>query len=128
MEGLKIVLVIALLNTRIDGACKVHDASWNRGQKPRITQPLRSEPEKVEIDWSSPIRNARCVDSYNIYVWKVGQPKERGQKIFVADKTATKQTLMIDPVSFFKMFYSIFAKQEYDFVLTFFSAWTTTLL
>ena len=52
---------------KTDAACKAHDASWNRGVTPRVTQPARSEPEKVVLDWNSAIHNARCVDFYNIY-------------------------------------------------------------
>ena len=82
MEGLKIILILAaFFNYEVEGACKAHDASWNRGTKPRVTQPQRREPDKVLIDWSRSIRNARCVDSYNIYVWKVGQPKGQCLKI-----------------------------------------------
>ena len=97
MEGLKIILIASAFFNFAEGACKAHDASWNRGTKPRISQPQRREPDKVLIDWSRSIRNARCVDSYNIYVWKVGQLKERGQKIYIADKTAKQHNLVIDP-------------------------------
>ena len=50
-----------------EAACKAHDAGWNRGVNLRITQPAKSEPDKVVLDWNSAIYNARCVDFYNVY-------------------------------------------------------------
>ena len=68
MEGLRIILIAALFTASVDGACKTKDASWNRGIKPRISQPQRNDPDKVVIDWSRSIKNARCVDSYNVRI------------------------------------------------------------
>ena len=92
-----ILIFILYLNHQVEGACKAHDAGWNRGVKPRITQPARGEPDKIVIDWSQAIKNARCVDFYNVYVWKRGQAKDRGQKIVVMDKTKSKLDLVIEP-------------------------------
>ena len=69
MEGLRIILIAALFTASVDGACKTKDASWNRGIKPRISQPQRNDPAKVVIDWSRSIKNARCVDSYNVRIF-----------------------------------------------------------
>ena len=100
------------------GACKVHDAKWINIM-PIVTQPSRTHPEKglylvrtyfickylhdifsfllVKIDWSRSIQNSRCVDFYHVYAWKAGQPKERGQKIPIMNKTATNTELIIEP-------------------------------
>jgi hypothetical protein len=79
-----------------EAACKAHDAGWNRGVNLRVTQPAKSEPDKVVLDWNSAIFNARCVDFYNVYVWKRGQPRNKGQKIVINDKTVTKADLTIE--------------------------------
>jgi len=80
-----------------EAACKTRDAGWNRGVSLRITQPAKSEPDKVVLDWNSAIHNSRCVDVYNVYVWKRGQPRNRGQKIVINDKTVTNTHLTIEP-------------------------------
>ena len=95
--GLKVGLILILATSQIEAACKAHDAAWERGVKPRVSQPSRLHPEKVELDWTTAIYNARCVDFYNIYVWKYGQTQDRGQKIVVMNNTVSKQELIIEP-------------------------------
>ena len=52
---------------KTNASCKVHDAAWKGGVSLRVTQPARSEPDKVVLDWNSAIKNSRCVDFYNVY-------------------------------------------------------------
>ena len=92
-----ILVLSPFISLNVEGACKAHDAAWERNTKPTITQPSRAHPEKVLLDWSRAIYNARCVDFYNIYIWKRGQTRERGQKIVISDKTQSKAELVIDP-------------------------------
>ena len=40
-------------------ACKLHDASWEAGKGPLISQPSKNDPSKVKVDWSNIIKNAR---------------------------------------------------------------------
>ena len=41
------------------GSCKLHDASWESNKGLMVTQPSKSDPTKVKIDWSNVIKNAR---------------------------------------------------------------------
>lgn len=108
------ILFLSLLG-QIEGACKTHDAKWTSGSRIRISQPSPLHPDKVIIDWSSALQNARCVDFYNIYIWKHGQPKERGQKIVLNDKTVSKKEVIIEPCV------------DYDFAVEFVERdWTHT--
>ena len=58
---------ITFFSGKTNAACKVHDAAWKSGVSLRVTQPARSEPDKVVLDWNSAIKNSRCVDLYNVY-------------------------------------------------------------
>ena len=62
-----ILLTFSLLAGKTEASCKAHDAKWNKGVSLRITQPARSEPDKVIVDWHDAIYNARCVDFYTVY-------------------------------------------------------------
>ena len=58
---------ITFFSGKTNASCKVHDAAWKSGVSLRVTQPARSEPDKVVLDWNSAIKNSRCVDLYNVY-------------------------------------------------------------
>ena len=61
------IISIHTFSGRTNAACKAHDAAWKSGISLRVTQPARSEPDKVVLDWNSAIENSRCVDLYNVY-------------------------------------------------------------
>ncbi len=55
-----IILVFVSLNfENVYCACKLHDASWEAGKGPLISQPSKNDPTKVKVDWSTIIKNAR---------------------------------------------------------------------
>ena len=72
---------------KTDAACKAHDASWNRGVSLRVTQPARSEPDKVVLDWNSAIHNSRCVDFYNVYGKSISEILEPLGEICIVGST-----------------------------------------
>ena len=41
--------------------CKMHDAKWKRNVAPTISQPSRTDPTRIMVNWASAIDNARFV-------------------------------------------------------------------
>jgi hypothetical protein len=39
--------------------CKAHDASWDAAKGPLISQPSRSDPGKLKVEWSKIVTNGR---------------------------------------------------------------------
>jgi hypothetical protein len=96
MRLVAILICYLLVLKEADASCKIHDASW-KSNGPLVTQPNRAAPEKVTVNWSTIIINARCVDFYNVWAWRNGQPKERGINITIMDKAAVKADITIEP-------------------------------
>ena len=56
---LYLLLIFLSLQSLVEGACKLHDAAWEAGKGPLVTQPSKNDPAKVKVDWSNIIKNAR---------------------------------------------------------------------
>ena len=39
--------------------CKMHDAKWKRNTAPTVTQPSRTDPTRLMVNWANAIENAR---------------------------------------------------------------------
>ena len=94
--SLVVLVSVALLPHDALCACKAHDAWWDRSRGPTISQPARTDPTKVRVNWNAIIENARCVDFYHVYAWKQGQTKEQGRKLRV-DKAAVDVEVTVEP-------------------------------
>lgn len=58
--------------------------------KPTVSQPSRSDPSKVMVDWSKIIKNPQCVDSFTLLVWADGTQPTTATKIQVDKNTKSK--------------------------------------
>jgi len=58
--------------------------------KPVVTQPSRSDPSKVMVDWSKIIKNPQCVDSFTVLVWADGTQATTATKMKVDKNTKSK--------------------------------------
>ncbi len=54
-----LLFIFMNLQNVVEGACKLHDAAWETGKGPLVTQPSKNDPAKVKVDWSNIIKNAR---------------------------------------------------------------------
>merc|ERR1719320_2300388 len=80
-------------------------ASWKPGSKPVVSQPSKNDPTKVMVDWSSIIKNAKCVDKYFLWVWPDGTQKTSPttQKIEL-EKSTTSKIVEVEPCLSYRFF------------------------
>ena len=71
MHLFKALLLGLALVASAHGRCKSTDAKWKKNQAPKITQPSRTDPKKLTVNWGSIIENQRCVDEWNLFIWQV---------------------------------------------------------
>jgi len=100
---LLVLLGVCLVQVR--GSCFGTDASWKPGSKPVVSQPSKNDPTKVMVDWSSIIKNAKCVDKYFLWVWPDGTEKtsQTTQKIQL-DKSTTSRIVDVEPCLSYRYF------------------------
>jgi len=80
-----------------DASCFGRDAGFTpNSAKPVVSQPSRSDPNKVMVDWSKIVKNPQCVDSYNVVYWADGTPATSAKKIAV-DKNTKSKIVEIQP-------------------------------
>merc|ERR1712123_557481 len=81
------------------------DASWNPGSKPIVSQPSKNDPTKVMVDWTSIIKNSKCVDKYFLWIWPDGTQKTSSttQKIQLA-KGTTSKIVEVEPCVSYRFF------------------------
>jgi len=94
-----LLLLFTCLCYSVHGSCFGTDAKWEK-VPPRVSQPSRTEPNKVLVDWSTIIKRSRCVDKYFLWVWKDGQDKGMGKKYIIADKNTQTKVVDIEPCVF----------------------------
>merc|ERR1719312_98538 len=100
MRTLELLLLVgACLCSTVDASCFGTDAKWEKAP-PRVSQPSKSEPNKVLVDWSTIIKRSRCVDKFFLWVWKDGQDKGQGKKYIIADKNTQTKIVNIEPCIF----------------------------
>eukprot|EP00096_Caligus_rogercresseyi_P005016 TRINITY_DN197_c0_g3_i2.p1 TRINITY_DN197_c0_g3~~TRINITY_DN197_c0_g3_i2.p1 ORF type:complete len:693 (+),score=200.61 TRINITY_DN197_c0_g3_i2:28-2106(+) len=76
--------------------CKAHDAEWIKGKSLKVTIPHRSDPGKVLVDWTDAIKNGRCADQFNVFVWE----SHRGEaftKNYSTPKETYSRVVELDP-------------------------------
>jgi len=64
--------------------------------KPTVTQPSRSDPNKVMVDWSKILKNPQCADSFTVLMWADGTQKTSATK-FQVDKNTKSKIVDIQP-------------------------------
>uniref|UniRef100_A0A0K2V3X2 Fibronectin type-III domain-containing protein n=1 Tax=Lepeophtheirus salmonis TaxID=72036 RepID=A0A0K2V3X2_LEPSM len=69
LEGIALLFIVFLVE-EISANCKAHDAEWIKGKPIRISIPHRSEPGKVLVDWTQSMKNGRCSDRFEVFVWE----------------------------------------------------------
>eukprot|EP00090_Calanus_glacialis_P020617 TRINITY_DN3180_c0_g1_i1.p1 TRINITY_DN3180_c0_g1~~TRINITY_DN3180_c0_g1_i1.p1 ORF type:complete len:593 (+),score=149.12 TRINITY_DN3180_c0_g1_i1:61-1839(+) len=100
-----LLVLLALCLVRVDGSCFGTDASWNPGSKPIVSQPSKNDPAKVMVDWTSIIKNSKCVDKYFLWIWPDGTQKTSSttQKIQIA-KGTTSKIVEVEPCVAYRFF------------------------
>merc|ERR1712123_162280 len=94
--AIKLVLTILVLIPSSWSSCTFKSPSWSPGTL-RVSLASSSNPNKVLVDWSTPIVNQGCVDQYSVWVWKDGQQQAQGKKYLVSDKNTLTKMVDIEP-------------------------------
>jgi len=58
--------------------------------KPTVSQPSRSDPSKVMVEWSKILKNPQCADSFTVLMWADGTQASTATKIQVDKNTKSK--------------------------------------
>jgi len=100
-----VLLLLAQIPLEVKGSCFGTDASWNPGSKPVVTQPSRNDPEKVMVDWTSIIKNSKCVDKYFLWIWPDGTQKTSPTtKKIQIDKSTTSKIVDVEACVSYRFF------------------------
>lgn len=92
-----LVLAVFGLAATANASCFGRDAGFTPANgKPVVSQPSRNDPTKALVDWSKIVKNAQCVDSFNVLVWADGMPPSTAIKYPVA-KTLVSKIVDIQP-------------------------------
>eukprot|EP00090_Calanus_glacialis_P019961 TRINITY_DN3064_c0_g1_i2.p1 TRINITY_DN3064_c0_g1~~TRINITY_DN3064_c0_g1_i2.p1 ORF type:complete len:699 (-),score=174.03 TRINITY_DN3064_c0_g1_i2:66-2090(-) len=85
------------------------DAKWKAS--PVVSQPSKTDPSKVLVDWKESIKNPSCVDEYYVWVWKQGQDKKtQGKKFTISDNKVTSKLVDIEPCVFYNFGLELYEK------------------
>jgi len=85
------------------------DAKWKGA--PVVSQPSKTDPSKVLVDWKESIKNPSCVDEYYVWVWKQGQDKKtQGKKFTISDNKVTSKLVDIEPCVFYNFGLELYEK------------------
>lgn len=77
--------------------CFGKDAGFSPANgKPSISQPSRSDPGKVMVEWSKIVKNPDCVDTYSLLVWADGTPPT-GATRYSLDKNTKSKIVDVQP-------------------------------
>jgi len=100
-----LLVLLAVTLVQVQGSCFGTDASWNPGSKPIVSQPSKNDPTKVMVDWTSIIKNSKCVDKYFLWIWPDGTQKTSSttQKIQLA-KGTTSKIVDVEPCVSYRFF------------------------
>merc|ERR1712198_569539 len=72
MVGVSFFLVLLAVG-QSQASCFGKDTGFTSATaKPTVTQPSRSDPTKVMVDYSKILKNPQCADSFTILVWADG--------------------------------------------------------
>merc|ERR1712002_73735 len=94
---LKVLVVFVSFFAFSNASCFGRDTGFNpKLAKPVISQPSRSDPSKVMVDWSKILKNPQCVDSFNVVVWADGTPASSAKK-YQVDKNTKSKIIEIQP-------------------------------
>merc|ERR1711872_883942 len=98
-EEMKLLVILGCVAclAYTDASCFGRDAGFTpNSAKPVVSQPSRSDPNKVMVDWSKIVKNPQCVDSYNVVYWADGTPATSAKKVAV-DKNTKSKIVEIQP-------------------------------
>jgi len=89
---LSFLLLFSFCLSHARGSCFGTDASWNPGSKPIVKQPSKNDPTKVMVDWTTIVKNSKCVDKYFLWIWPDGTQKTSPttKKIEIPKSTTSK--------------------------------------
>jgi len=107
-----VVLVVVSTLTwagHVSARCNMGDAKWKG--PPVVSQPSKTDPSKVLVDWKETIKNPSCVDEYYVWAWKQGQDKKtQGKKITITNNKVTSQVVDIEPCVFYNFGVELYEK------------------
>ena len=66
-----------------------------------VSQPAKTDPTKVLVNWEKIIQRPECVDKYTVRVWPENTDVKMASKVTVQEKkgknVATSTTVTVDP-------------------------------
>jgi len=96
MVGVSFLLVLLAVG-HSQASCFGKDTGFTTATaKPTVTQPSRSDPTKVMVDYSKILKNPQCADSFTILVWADGTQQSTATK-YQVDKNIKSKVLDIQP-------------------------------
>merc|ERR1719483_324886 len=92
--GRLIFIVILGLLEYVNGNCFGKDAKFDKTVPPVISQPSKTDPTTVMVNWEKQIQRPKCVDRYHVKVWADGTDKSTGNT-FVVNQTVAGSSVII---------------------------------
>jgi len=84
-----------------DASCFGKDAHFKTTDQPVVSQPSKTNPSQVLVNWEKIIQRPECVDKYTVHVWPENTDVKLANKVMVQEKkgknVATSATVIVDP-------------------------------
>merc|ERR1711973_716173 len=101
LEMLRVVVLLCGV-AYTQASCFGRDSGFQPANaKPTVSQPSRTDPSKVMVDWSKIVKNPQCVDSFTLLVWADGTQATTATKIQV-DKNTKSKIVDVQPCAGFR--------------------------